>query len=333
MKKTEKISYEVDPHNRLVISGRSSGAMGPARFRTVADGMFRIENGNILTYHVNRSQDRSVPQKIRFSGNWSIDRGRNLVLTLDKWNEGCYGNKLTIKAGVIFSGDGSVSFSVATRDSGGKKRIYVLTLDGVWRAGKDNEIIFKAEKERGICDELYFECGWKIKDNQIICSYARRDPATKGKTAHIFVLKGYWQISEKNRLVYVLSKRIGSELDFRVSFAEPMPGGIRYEMGAGVKPAKKAFEIFGSWNVNKRLGLVFEIPYEGGKVRNIVFGAVIKLCQGTDVELRLKNDSGRYLEISGKLSRKIFDGQGEAFCETLLSGAEISAAAGIGFRW
>lgn len=333
MKKTEKISYEVDPHNRLIVSGGNSRGLSPARFRTVADGVFRIESGNILTYHVNRSQDSSIPQKIKFSGNWSIDKGHNLVFTLDKWNEGCYGNKLTIKGGVIFAGDSSVSFSVATRDSGGKRKIYVLTLEGGWRVNKDNEIFFRAEKERGISDELYFECGWAAKNNEITFSYTRRDPATRRKAAHIFTIKGYWQISEKNRLIYVLNKRTGSELEFRTSFAETMPGGIRYEIGIGARPSKKTIEIFGRWNINDSMGIVFEIPYEDGKIRNIVFGAVVRLRGSTTVELRLKNNAGKDLEIFGKLSRKIFDGQGEAFTEALLSGSEISAIAGVGFRW
>lgn len=329
MKKTERIIYEVDPHNRLVVSRPGPS---PAKFRTVLDGIFRIEKFGQLSYHVMKPQDSSIPQKVNLSGNWSLDADRNLVFTFDKWNEGCYGNKLTIKGEVISAKEGSISFSAAARTPGGKTRIYVLTLEGVWRARKDNFIVFRVERTAGSSDELVFEGGWQVRNNQILCTYTKRGLARGSGSRHSFILTGYWQISEKNRLVYVVNKRIGSELEFAVSLAQPMPKGLRYEIGIGVTPAKRTVELFGSWKINDSLGVVFEIPYEDGNVRNILFGAAVRSCGGM-IELSLKDRKGRDLEIKGRFSRRIFEGRGEAFAEALRSGREVSIAAGAGFRW
>jgi len=328
MKKTERIIYEVDPHNRLVVS---RPGLSPAKFRTVVDGTFRIEKSG-LSYHVMKPQGNTIPQKINLSGNWSLDADHNLAFTFDKWNSGCYGNKLTIKGEVISAKEGSVSFSAATRDAGGKARIYVLTFEGAWRARKDNNIVFKVQRSAGSSDELVFCGGWQIKNNQILYTYTKRDLKRGLKSEHSFILTGYWQISEKNRLVYVVNKRIGSELEFAVSLAEPVPRGLRYEIGIGVTPAKKVVKLFGSWKINDSLGVIFEIPYEDGKVRSIFFGAAMRICGGM-IELSLKDRKGRDLEIRGRFSRRIFDGQGEAYAEALASGGEIGVVAGMGFRW
>jgi len=334
MKKTERISYEVDPHNRLIVSGRGSSSPAPARFRTAADGVFRIENGSTLTYHVKKSQDSNIPQKVKFSGNWSFDKDHNLVLTLDKWNEGCYGDKLIIKAGLLSAGGGSLSFAVATRDSGGKDRIYTLAFKGAWQADKFNNIAFRIEKENSKQDELLFQGAWELNgNNRLIYTYTKRGLKRGDKREQSFALKGCWDISKKNRVIYVINKRIGSELEFRVSFAEPLSRGLKYAIGIGARPAKKKMTLFGSWKINKGLGIVFEMPCEGGRVRTIVFGADLKLGRGAEIRARLRDDLGRDLGMSVKLSKKLFGNNGEAYIEALKSAREVSVVAGAGFRW
>jgi len=52
MKKTEKIRFEIDPHNRLVYekTGRKSNIPG---FRTVVDGRFGEQRGQTSKLEVN----------------------------------------------------------------------------------------------------------------------------------------------------------------------------------------------------------------------------------------------------------------------------------------
>ena len=47
----QKVRYEIDPHNRLVIddSGRKSDL---TKFRKVIDGRFKTDKFNNLSYHV-----------------------------------------------------------------------------------------------------------------------------------------------------------------------------------------------------------------------------------------------------------------------------------------
>ncbi|MEK7850031.1 MAG: hypothetical protein AAB213_04385 [Candidatus Omnitrophota bacterium] len=101
----EKIRYEVDPHNRLT-------RLGPARFRTVLDGEFKLDDNNSLAYHVKKSDSIDVPQQIKFSGNWSLDTGHNLILTLDKWNNQVEGNKLVLKSELLSARGGVNKFTL-----------------------------------------------------------------------------------------------------------------------------------------------------------------------------------------------------------------------------
>jgi hypothetical protein len=131
----------------------------------------------------------------------------------------------------------------------------------------------------------------------------------------------------------VLNKEINSCFDFQVSLGKPIKRGLQYEIGVGVKPAKKKFTLFGSWKINQKLGLLFEMPSERGKLRSIVFEATCALGEGYNLDLRLKNVRHQDLGIDLKLSKTLFKNQGQASFEALKEGKEVSIIAGLGFRW
>ena len=81
MKKTEKIRYEIDPHNRLVYEKTGEKSEVPG-FRTVLDGNFEIDENNYVTYHVKKSQGYDVPQQVKLRGGWALRR-RRLCLFLE----------------------------------------------------------------------------------------------------------------------------------------------------------------------------------------------------------------------------------------------------------
>ena len=95
-----RIFYEVDPHNRLILK-RSSKRSEIKRFRQVASGRFKTDKKNRLSYEVLKSPVSSIPQKIKFSGRYSLDEKHNLVYILDKWNNQYAGNRLRLKTGII----------------------------------------------------------------------------------------------------------------------------------------------------------------------------------------------------------------------------------------
>lgn len=289
----EKITYEIDPHNRL-IAKKTNKASRIAGFREVLDGRFSIGEDNALIYHVKRPANSDIPQQIKLSGKYALDAEHNLVLTLNKWNNQVEGNKLIIKSQLLNAKSDELTFSVGTRDSSGKDSIYILKLNGIWNANKQNQLSFDITKEKGPKDKLILQGSWKINSNNEI-TYTSADTLT---------FKGYWDITKNQRIAYVLNKEMNSRFDFS-----------------------------GKWRLNEKLGLFFEAPFKGSKPQYISFGADCRLGNGNTVEFKLKNNINKDMDIGLKLSRNILQGQGEAFVNALKEGKELSLTAGIGFRW
>ncbi|MCG2712548.1 MAG: hypothetical protein L6416_09535 [Candidatus Omnitrophica bacterium] len=61
-----KITYEVDPYNRLIInkSGKKSQL---SRFRQVLDGRFKIDKDNTVSYHIKAPMPKSakIPYQVK----------------------------------------------------------------------------------------------------------------------------------------------------------------------------------------------------------------------------------------------------------------------------
>jgi len=160
MKKTEKIRYEIDPHNRLIYEKTGEESEVPG-FRTVLDGNFEIDENNYVTYHVKESQascgERSpelaegqsrttdIPQQVKLRGAWSLDKEHNLVFTLDKWGNQIAGNKLTVESELIDAKDNRLSFALTLKDSEGNNHIYIVKLGGRWQADENNRLSFNIE--------------------------------------------------------------------------------------------------------------------------------------------------------------------------------------------
>lgn len=333
MRKKEKISYEIDPHNRLIAkkTGRPSGVTG---YRQVLDGKFKIDKSNSLSYHIKKSGDSDIPQQVKLSGDYSLDKDRNLVLTLNKWNNQVEGNKLIIKGRLLDAKDDELSFTVGTRDSKGNGTIYILKLSGAWQADKYNRLSFNVTREKGAANNLILEGAWKINNNnEIVYTHTKSRLKTKENITNTLTFKGRWDITEKNRISYVLNKKINSQFDFEVGLIRPTKSGLEYKISIGVIPAAKTLALSGQWKLNKRLGLFLEIPYEGRDVQGIAFGAACKLSENNTLDFKLKNKRGENIGTSLKISRKILKDQGEAYIQTLKEGKELSLLAGIGFRW
>jgi hypothetical protein len=333
MKKTEKIRFEIDPHNRLVYekTGRKSDVPG---FRTVVDGKFEIDKDNQIIYHVKKAQGSDIPQQLKLKGKWALDDEHNLTLTLDKWGNQIAGNKLTIESELIDAKDNMLSFALTTKDSENNTHIYIVKLGGRWQADKYNRFTFNVQKETGVSDKIIMTGAWEVnKQNEIIYTYEKSTAGKKEKITKTVTLKGYWDIAGKHRIKYVLNKEIESEFDFKVSVGKPVGRGLEYELGIGATPSKKTITLFGGWKVSKNSGVSFEMPCAEGKIRSVILGGWAKLDKNHKLEVRLKNKKGEDLGIDVKLSRNIFEGQGEAFIRALKSQKEMSIVAGIGFRW
>lgn len=305
MKTGKKITYKIDPHNRLIAkkTGKTSGVK---KYRQILDGRFRIEKDNSLTYHVKKSSHIDTPQQVKLSGSYSLKNDRNLVFTLNKWGNQVEGNKLIIKGQLLDAKDDELSFVVGSRDSRGNSSIYTLKLSGAWRADKHNRLRFDVKRKRSAVDELVFKGAWSVNDNnEIEYIHSKARLKTKQRIKSTIVLKGYWDITEKYKISYILNKNMDSRFDFILGLIRATNSGLKCKIDIGAAPVTRKMTLSGKWKLNKK----------------------------TALELRLKDIRGKEIGTSLRLSRKILKDRGEAFVQALRQDKELTLLAGAGFRW
>jgi hypothetical protein len=321
MRKKETVEYGIDPAGSLKI------------MRVVLDGEFDIDKTNTLTYRVKQPVPSGAPKQLKLSGKWSLNNEHNLVLALDKENN-LSADKLTLTGEFIDARADELALSITSKDSEGRTHLSILKLSGKWQVDRYNRLSFLAAKGNDLYDTLTLVGAWEVNNqNQIVYTYAKTGLKRKEKITHSITFKGYWDITEKNRVSYILNNELDSGFNFQVSLGKPAKRGLEYELGIGLKPKNKKLLLFGSWKINEKLGLLFEMPYEEGKIRSIVFGANCRIANGTNLELRLRNDLHKELGINLKLSKSILNGCGDAFLQALKEGQEVTVKTGLGFKW
>ena len=326
-----KIRYEIDPFNRLIV---------PA-FRTVLDGRFRVDRYANLSYHVKSpaSSKENIPNQIKLRGEWSLTGGHKLKLTLDKSARHTFGDQLMLEGGIIDVRKDSLLFAATTTSKAGVDTSYVLELNGIWRCDRSNRLSFHVRRDRGKYDILTFSGAWDIgKDKQLVYKYFSEDLLTKKRRAHSLVFNGHWDIRKKHYISYLLGTDTDSAFEFKIGTGMYGRNYIKYEVGIGlsghIKPLKRTITIFGRWFLRRGIGLVFEVNYSGSNAHQIVFGADAKLTPKDTISLRLRTaedneDIGAEIELSHKLLGK----DGEAFFKMLASRREVALCAGAAWRW
>ncbi len=338
----QKLRYEVDPHNRLIVSetGEKSGL---TRFRRVLDGRFKTGPGNTLIYHIKApmeglAPELTAPHQVKLQGKWSLTENHDLRLTLDKWRRQTFGDELTLQGELIRAEANALLFAVTTRTKEGLPSIYILKLEGVWQADKQNRLTFRVNKGEGGHDTLTLSGIWEINErHRIVYRYEQAQLLTKEKLKKTLEFKGCWDIAKRNRLSYALSLDGKSAFDFQTSLGLLNEDYIKYEVGIGAadkkQPVRRVITLFGKWRLKKNTGLLFEIDYEKGKTKAIVFGAEARLGKSDNLEFRLKNELGQDLDMKLKLSRRLIKGDGEAFLKLLKSKKESSIYVGAAWKW
>ena len=335
----QKLRYEIDPHNRLIVS--EAGRKAPlSRFRKVLDGRFKVDKNNILSYHIKAPvpRDVNIPHQVKLKGKWSLTGNHDLRLTLDKWGRQTFGDRLTLQGDIIDVNKNSILFAVTTWTKEGIQSTYALKFQGSWQADKNNRLTFRARKEEGKHDILTLSGIWKInKNHQIIYQYEKAQLIRKLKKIHTLTFKGYWDIRDKTRISYIIDRNTKSVFNFRTGLGLFRDDYIKYEVGIGLsqraKLVKQRITLFGKWKIKKNTGLIFEVEYEDRKVHAIVFGAEARLTDKDTVLFRLRNDLNKDISASLKLSHKILKGEGEVFIRGLKSKRESAIFAGSARRW
>lgn len=340
LKAMQKVRYEVDPHNRLVVeeAGRKTKL---TRFRKVLDGQFKVDGDNELSYHIKAplQKDMTIPHQINIKGRWSLTDDHDLMLTLDKVGRETFGEQIVLRGEIINVNENSLLFSITRKTKENIQSTYILNFQGAWQADESNRLIFHIKKEKGTYDILTLNGTWDInKHHQIIYQYEKSRLIRKKKKIHTLTFKGYWEILDKARISYVLDKDTDSLFNFRTSAGIFEDDYIKFEIGVDLarrtKPVMKTITLFGNWRLKRGTGLIFEVEYDDRKIFAIVFGLEATLTDKDTILFRLKNEmANKDLGINLELSHKILKGDGEAFLRLLKSKQESAILAGTAWRW
>jgi hypothetical protein len=299
-----KVFYEVDPFNRLIIGSLAGGKKSRVKkFRQVVNGRFKTDENNELSYEVNKSSGINIPQKIKFSGKYSLDNDHNLVITLNKWNNQCEGNRLTLKTSVMDAKSNEIALLVNSKSGENKSLTYVMKLYGSWQADKQNRLTFGVERDQDSVDGLTLSGAWEInKNNEIV--YRR------AKSGNDLLFRGHWDIKDKCRLRYVLDKKTGSAFNFQSSLGTLAPKG---------KDTYAVFDIGISLSKTKRL------------IRKIIFSGKLKMAKGQELIIGTRDaeEGGVYL----KFTKEMFNKNALAYAESIFKGDERYIGGGITFKW
>lgn len=335
----EKLRYEVDPHNRLVIKKSGQQAELP-RFRRVLDGNFRVDGKNNLAYHIKAPfpEEIKAPYQVKLKGSWSLTENHDLRFTLDKWRRQTFGDELTLQGEIIDVEANSLIFLVTTRTKQGHPSAYILRLAGSWQADKRNRLTFAVKREEEKNDILCFDGIWQIgKDYQVIYRYEKAQLTRKQKKIHTLVFQGFWDIRDKARIAYLMERSTDSLFNFKTSFGIFKDNSIKYELGIGLshrrKPLKRTIILFGTWKIKENVGLIFQVESEKRKIYNIVFGAEARLTDKDTLLFKLKNELNKEIGGELELAHKILAGDGQAFLRLLRLKRESTILVGGGFRW
>lgn len=336
----EKIRYEIDPFNRLVIDGPGDES-GLPMFRKVLDGSFKVDKDNNLSYHIKSplSSDEHLPTQIRIKGSWSLTDNYDLRLTVDKASRETFGDKIILQGEILDARADSLIFAITTAAKENTQSTYVLDLKGVWKADANNRLSFHVKKERGRYDILTFNGAWEVgKNHRIIYRYEKAALIRKKKEVHELIFDGHWDIKDRLRVSYMLGGGTDSVFDFEGSVGVFKEDFIEYEVGISLTDRKvpdvRVVTIFGRWNLKRDVGLVFEVEYENGEMHAIVFGADAKLTDKDTVSFRLRGEiEHQDIGVELELSRRILKGCGEAFLRLLKTKQEYAIYAGAAWRW
>lgn len=319
----ERITYEIDPHQRLVAT---AGGL-----RKVLDGTFKISKDHELVYHVKRPMVQDEPQQVRCSGAWALDTEHRLVLSLDKWSRHIAGGKLVLKAEVLSASGHELVFTLDSRDSDGREKITLLTFSGSWQVDSRNRLNFLVERESGSPDRLQFRGSWQVnRDHELEYRFSGT-----GRGLQALELKGSWAVSSRDRLTYCLAcgKAIdaSARIDLQASLEHAFSDRLIFVLGGAIRPRRKKMVFSGKWRFNKTQGLSFELTRSDGRLSRIVFGGYAHLKNGITAEIELTVPRGEALGVSVNLSRKI--GGGEVFLRLLKGSAGNAVFLGCGRSW
>jgi len=310
MVRDKRITLTINRHNQ-------PAAKVPAgNKQKLLKGEFKLDENNNLIYFINKPaswcRKYNIPNKIEFRGKWRLTSNHDLALDIEEKEERWQKKSLVLKGEVLDCKENCLIFKVKSRLSPALTRFSLLKLKGRWRADKFNRITFEVSKKEKP-DILTFKGAWSLNGNQQII-YKYEKLKTKFKRGLIF--RGFWDISLRNRLSYILEgSEAGSRasslsgFDFRAYLGSPnvypAKGKIKYRIGIGLKKerVKRTVTLYGIWKFSRKLGLIFEMDY-AGRIRRIQFAATVDLSRKDRITFTLRDKENKPLGMSLTFRRR-----------------------------
>jgi len=250
------------------------------------------------------------------------------------------GEEFKLKASILGAEPDALLLSVTERQSDQKIVTSIYKLTGTWKANPKNQLVFEVERESGRRDALTFKGTWKVgKAHEIIYTYEETIFKTKKREAREIIFNGYWDISQKQRLTYFLSKDSESAFRFRGAFQTQSilakEGEIRYQVGVGAagKSRLLTISLFGKWKISRTLELSFEIEYKDGKKKAIIFGGEYAFDKAHRIQIELKNEEGKPIGLALVLTKDFLGSDGQAFIRAQKTFDESRIEAGVKLKW
>ncbi len=330
-----KLRYKIDSNKLTII--RSDEWLK-------TDGRFIID-ANQLVYEITETdewrKEHDLPKRITLKGKWFIDKDHNLGFAIRKTQTQAGGEKLVLKTELIEAKSNSLIFSLGSEGKSGTYNIRLLQLKGKWQADKYNRLQFLIQRAKHQSDILTFQGIWDVKRNTLVYTYKKTTLKTKQRRTHALCFKGYWQISERNRLTYMLDIKNNSYFEFRTYLETPSilakRGEIKYRAGIGIK-GKPLFKtqiisLYGVWKLSRKAGLSLVLDYADGSIKTINFDAFVNVKEKDKVTLSLKSRKGKDLGISVTFTKSFLKGQASWFLRAIKEEKQPHLEWGVTIPW
>ncbi len=266
-------------------------------------------------------------------GAWQFDADHNLSYRVEGENEDAV---FTLETSLVAAEPGALVFSLTEKLENGSIVTSLQKLSGIWRANDQNQLEFEVKRESGRNDVLTFKSRWEVGKNfEIVYTREKIELKTKNKQIETLALKGFWDITEKNRLTYFLEGSSTHAFRFRGTFQTlsviAKKGEIRYQLGA--EGTRGTITLFGKWKFSNTLELSFEMEYADGRRHEMRFGAEFAITKDFNVSAALIDKKGEALGVEVTLTREFLEGHAEAFLRLKKTFQESAVYGGIRIPW
>lgn len=328
-----KYKYSVTPQNQLSVK------LPKSKNEIILPGKFAVTKDNRLFYLLNSpdkwKKEFNFPGKIKLTGKWRLNDNHDLELVLDKGKNQEEGDILTIKGDILSIDSGKFAFLVKSFDSSGLLHAHVLELSADYSSDGRNRIILLLRNSAG---RLTLQGEWRVNKNlQISYEYQKYELVSKSRVKNTLTLEGYWQITGRNTLSYILKNAFFSELEVRVYLQTPniypQKDSIKYRIGAGLREGGRRGRIlsfYGTWKFNRSLGLELELDYGRNGSYAMEFGARVAFTKADEVRFSLNNKENKPLGITLIFTHKLLKTlDSQAFLRLKSAGSDYGFRAGI----